>query len=272
MKQILIVLVLLASAFSVSAQRFQAIVGNGYGEIPGKGDLSYRFGEIRWLPFIEDGRETKFGFFLNGTQVSSKFSGFIFQGQEITPGLSLEYCPTSSYITDVYSWFNIGYKLSEDEGISNNYRSQQKDEMIFFFAGIMFRDKLERAFYVKKFTLTYQNPVHTEGNSQWNSTELTGGFWNKEYFALGAETSIASVILNPAGSLKFDPTVFLIYSYEAGSETNYYHYGLRAIFRRDLANQELLTLGGGFKTAKGKQPMLMLEAMLSLSETIRFFQ
>ncbi|MCX6797918.1 MAG: hypothetical protein NTX66_01710, partial [Candidatus Falkowbacteria bacterium] len=108
---------MILAALNVPAQRFQAMVGNGYGEQKGHGDLTYRFLELRWLPFLRNEQECKLGFFGNLTQVSSKIDGYVFNSLEKTIGLTLEYCPSSySYYTDVYSWINVGYKFSEDSG------------------------------------------------------------------------------------------------------------------------------------------------------------
>lgn len=274
MKKILFLFLLCLVGTSVFAQRFQAIVGNGYGELKDRGDLTYRFGELRWLPMIEDGHECKFGLFFNGTQVSSGFDNYIYQAEEITPGISLEYCPTSAaYLTEIYSWFNLGYKFSRDQGGINTgngiYTSKQKDEMIYFFSGLVFTDKLARPFYIKKFTLSYQNPVKTEGQATWQANEITGGLWNKEYFSITGESSIFSILLNPTGSVKLDPTIFLAYSHESGNSKDYYTWGIKAIFRRDFSNQELLSLSGGFRTTKNSTPMLQLEAIINLAETVR---
>ncbi|MFA5163320.1 MAG: hypothetical protein WC441_02200 [Patescibacteria group bacterium] len=277
MKKTLILFLFCLVGTTVFAQRFQALVGNGYGERKGHGDLTFRFGEGRWLPFIEEGRECKFGFFFNATQVSSGFDDYVYQAEELTPGLSLEYCPTSAaYLTEIYSWFNLGYKFSSDQGGINTgngvYTSKQKDEMIYFFSGLVFTDKLARPFYIKKFTLTYQNPVKTEGLATWKANEITGGLWNKEYFSLSGESSIFSIILNPSGSLKLDPTIFLSYSHESGNSKDYYSWGVKGIFRRDFSNQELLTLSGGFRTTVHSIPMLELQAILNLAETVRYIK
>lgn len=268
-------LFMIAITFTATAQRFQAIIGNGYGEQKGHGDLTYRFGELRWLPLPVEDRKVKFGFFANGTQVSSEINHYVYQGQEATLGLTLEYCPDRKYsLTDIYSWFNLGYKFSKDKGwtSNNDYSSQQRDQMIYFFGGLVFDGKLNQAFYRNKFTLVYQNPVATEGKATFRANDVTGGFWNKEYLGLVFESSIFSTPINSSGSLKLDPAIYVGYSHEYGNQKDYGQYGVRLIFGRDIDNQELLTLSGGFRISQNLTPMLELGAMLNLAEAGRLLR
>lgn len=278
MKKFLILAVFVLGALSASTQnkseRIQVSALNGYGEIPGHGDLTWRSLQIRY-PFIgSDERRCHFGFMAGGTQVISKIYDYVYKGEELAFGLTFEFCPNqgaSNYST--YSWINTGYKISSDFGgirFGNDiFQSHQKDEIIFVDLGIVFNNQLDGFLDYNKITAGYQNPISSVIVSKLNSVEINNPPWNKEYYYLMFDGSLFSHALNASESILLVPSAYLGYSHETGSQSDFGQYGLRLIIRRAISNQEVFIFSGGFKITKKSLPMLELSVNANITEIIR---
>lgn len=210
---------------------------------------SYRYGEFRLLFGREkDSSITAGGLFLNYNDFRSLVDNYFYQGREFAFGPALNFGSRHwSKKKEIWGWVNLGLRFSFDNGSIDQYQSEQKDQMIYLFAGILFKNKLGGSpFFMQKIMVTYQQPFRKERVSSRENSPLSNPPTNKGYFQLKLENTFVSVPLIKKGTLRFEPKIIGSGAYRFYDKKLVTTLGLGLSLTRRYS-QELISLEGGIK-------------------------
>lgn len=210
---------------------------------------SYRYGEFRLLFGREkDSSITAGGLFLNYNDSRSLVDNYLYQGREFAFGPALNFGSRHwSKKKEIWGWVNLGLRFSWDKGSIDKYRSEQTDQMIYLFGGILFKNKLGGGpFFMQKIMVTYQQPVKKERVSSWENEPLTDPPTNKGFVQLKLENTFVSLPLVKKGMLRFEPKIIGQASYRFYDQRVVTTLGLGLSLTRRYS-QELVSLEGGIK-------------------------
>ncbi len=263
---------LVSAAFPVAAQspltNFSLLGGNIYFTNPGNGDGTARWVETRVLfGRGNDYRLLSGGFFVNYNEVGSKLDGFLYHDQEVAFGPALNFGSQYwSESNEIWGWLNAGLKIAWDRGQIESYDTEQKDKLLYLFGGIMFKNSLGRGpFFIKKFMVTYQQPLKSERDASWEGNPTFDSPANKGYVKLVAENTFVSLPLTASESLRFEPKITASAAYEFNGSNMIYSTGIGLTLAREYS-QEILTLEGGVKFQQQTRPIYSVGALINVVE------